>query len=114
MSAEKRDAEFVDEMNEMFQRWKGRTVRDLAGAFGPPTRETSDEAGGRIFVYDRSKTDYSASGTSQIIGDKVYQDFSAPYEVESLYMYWISPDGIIYRGLWQISDNKGRFYHGRF
>ena len=71
-------------MNKKAKTWKGRTARDIVGSFGPPDLETSDEAGGRIFVYEDSSTDSSSSWTSQIIGDKVYHDSSGPYEVKAV------------------------------
>ena len=88
------EANFVAEMNKIIQTWKGMTVRETLTQWGPPDRETSDEAGGRIFVYTHFSSSGGARGSSQIIGDKLYHDYSGPLKWQMKRMLWINPDGI--------------------
>ena len=89
--------------------WNGRTGRDLVEAEGPPDRVTSDEASGRIFVYDKSRTNYYSRWSP----DPIDPDIPWPNEIEDIIMYWISSDGIIYRGLWRIGNSE-RSYQVEF
>lgn len=89
-----------EELNEAMQSWIGRTADEIVAAWGPPDRVTSDESGGRIFIYDYSFTQVS-TGSSHVVGNSIFHNPSRAYKVRRNRMFWVSTNGIIYHWSWR-------------
>ena len=69
-----------EELNEAMQSWIGRTADEIVAVWGPPDRVTSDESGGRIFIYDYSFTQVSTR-SSRVVGNTILHNPSRAYKV---------------------------------
>ena len=101
-------------------KWQGSTYSEIVRAYGAPTRTASDGAGGTIYVYEETETEYSTSSSRGLFDSidtttkaKVNRNFTefyvnadnVCYEVRSnLYM----PDGsrkfsVVKTGFWTLA-----------
>ena len=48
-------------------RWQGSSYADIVRVYGAPTRTASDGAGGTIYVYEETETEYSTSSSRGVL-----------------------------------------------
>jgi hypothetical protein len=84
------------------QSWVGQHQADLFLQWGPPTRTTSDGADGTIVIYeyDRNHGQIPGRAVRHPDGSVTYTAPMSTGYVASR-MFWVRPNGIIYRWRWQ-------------
>jgi hypothetical protein len=100
-----------DRISKDMASWVGHTENELIADWGNPTRQVSDDNGGKIFVYEFQRESTSpavltthkcASWEADCVngGRAVYQPSStSPWTV--LREFWIDGDGVIYKWKWK-------------
>ncbi len=95
------------------EEWKGKNFNDLIAAKGPPSDKMDDGQGGKIFLYSSSElsADSGSSGGSSHgggyggggMGGHSGGGSSRGGKIShiSYEMFWINPDGFIYRTAYQ-------------
>jgi hypothetical protein len=88
--------------SKTMQSWMGAHQSALILSWGPPTRTSTDGAGGTILIYEYDRN------TGQIPGRAVRNpDGSVSYTAPqasgyvATRMFWVRPDGTIYNWRWQ-------------
>ena len=98
--------------------WKGKNFNDLIAAKGPPDEKLDDGQGGKIFIYstyEYEQASVSGSGGSSSrggggggggrqgsgAGGGSSRGGSSKTSYLSSEMFWINPDGYIYRTAYQ-------------
>jgi hypothetical protein len=88
--------------SKTMQSWVGSHQSQLILSWGPPTRSTSDGAGGTILIYEYDRN------TGQIPGRAVQNldgsiSYTAPQATGyvATRMFWVDPRGVIYNWRWK-------------
>jgi len=88
--------------SKAMQSWVGSQQSQLILSWGPPTRSTSDGAGGTILIYEYDRN------TGQIPGRAVRNldgsiSYTAPQATGyvATRMFWVDAKGVIYYWRWQ-------------
>jgi hypothetical protein len=85
---------------EQVQAWVGRPAADLSQAWGPPTREVTDE-GLRVMIYEElDRSDKDAFSTTPTRDERLAAKYT-PYRGVSVYarsyLFWVDAKGVIVR-----------------
>ena len=79
--------------DKIMNSWIGHYGYELTAIWGTPTGERSDGNGGRILIYDES---------SDTVFPAMHPDHGVTeLSVTRTRMFWVQPDGTIYRCTWQ-------------
>jgi hypothetical protein len=84
------------------QSWMGSTAQQLILSWGPPTRTSSDGAGGSILIYeyDRNMGQVPGLAVQNADGSVSYTAPQRSGYVASR-MFWVNSGGLIYNWRWQ-------------
>jgi hypothetical protein len=87
--------------SEIMQSWMGQHVSRLIDSWGPPSNETDDGRGGKVYTWAYSRyvqpsaytwTDKSGHAWTNVSGGQTYT---------SVRQFWVDSGGVIYNWRWQ-------------
>lgn len=77
---------------DLTQKWTGKTAQELVVKEGPPARKTSDENGGQIYIYEKTRKGTVSKGAN----GRSWTETA--YFLEKT-MYYVNAEGKIYNVL---------------
>lgn len=97
-----------ENISKTMQSWVGHNVNELIAAWGPPTEILSDDRGGSVFIYARTRRWVQpATTTITYSGNHGYGQVTTVYTPERVEsyttyrMFWIDSEGTIYNWAWR-------------
>ena len=114
----------VARVNKVMESWEGAHVSDLIASWGPPQQIMNDGAGGKIYVWNQTRsftspgyatttTTGQATGQATTYGSTTYGNAQGSQHSQTTYtppqtteytasrMFWVNNSGVIYRWAWR-------------
>lgn len=96
--------------HKIMNSWKGNHVSSLIRSWGPPDYVTSDEKGGKVYIWERNINLPLTDARSETKGTITYSPYRNEYTIKSntvytdaivlkgkkVRMFWVDQNGIIY------------------